>query len=75
VLVNVGLLPRNTPFNVLTGLPATPPLESNGTFDKLSFKKNPTNGAGFLKPGRAIPPRVDVSAASRSTEQEIPCHH
>ena len=43
---------------------ATPPPDSYGNFDNVPFKKTPTNGPGFLKPGRAMLPRVDTSAAS-----------
>jgi hypothetical protein len=31
----------------------------------MPFKSNPMNGPSFLKPGRAMPPRVDTSAASK----------
>ena len=43
---------------------ATPPPESYGNLNTMPFKKVPSNGSGFLKPGRAMPPRVDTSAAS-----------
>ncbi|TVY82071.1 Paxillin-like protein [Lachnellula suecica] len=43
----------------------TPPPEPKGYFDSMPIKQNPTNGPGFLKPGRAMPPRVDTSAANR----------
>ncbi|KAF4633668.1 hypothetical protein G7Y89_g4449 [Cudoniella acicularis] len=43
----------------------TPPPDSNGSFDRMSYKQNPTNGPGFLKPARGMPPRVDTSAANR----------
>jgi hypothetical protein len=43
---------------------ATPPPDSYGNFENMPFKKAPTNGSGFLKPARAMPPRVDTSAAS-----------
>ena len=46
------------------GEAATPPPDSSGSFDKLPYKQTATNGPGFLKPGRAMPPRVDTSAAS-----------
>lgn len=31
----------------------------------MPYKQNPTNGSGHLRPGRALPPRVDISAASK----------
>lgn len=43
----------------------TPPPDSYGSFDRMPYKQNPTNGPGTLKPGRAMPPRVDTSAANR----------
>ncbi|KAH6682592.1 hypothetical protein B0J14DRAFT_612752 [Halenospora varia] len=42
----------------------TPPPDSSGSFDKMPYKQSPTNGPGFLKPARTMPPRVDTSAAS-----------
>lgn len=43
----------------------TPPPDSSGSFDRMPYKQTATNGPGFLKPGRALPPRVDTSAASK----------
>lgn len=62
----------------LTTRIATPPPDSQGPFPNIQenppssvYKQTPTNGAGFLKPGRAMPPRVDTSAASNVD----PSHH
>ena len=45
-------------------LTATPPPDNSGTFDRMPYKQNASNGPEFLKPVRAMPPRVDTSAAS-----------
>jgi hypothetical protein len=47
----------------LTGL-ATPPPDARGNFGPSPPKQNAKIGGGFLNPGRSIPPRVDISAAS-----------
>ncbi|KAG0652655.1 Paxillin 1 [Hyphodiscus hymeniophilus] len=51
--------------HICKGGEPTPPPDSYGNFDNVPFKKAPSNGPGFLKPGRAMPPRVDTSAANR----------
>lgn len=43
---------------------ATPPPESYSNFNRVPRKQTPANGSSFLKPGRALPPKVDTSAAS-----------
>jgi hypothetical protein len=54
----------------LAGL-ATPPPDSYGNFGAPSPKQN-KYGSSFLNPGRAIPPRVDTSAASTFPGSESP---
>ncbi|TVY17876.1 Paxillin-like protein 1 [Lachnellula arida] len=44
------------------GEPTPPPDKS---FSSKAHNRNPTKGSGFLNPTRAIPPRVDTSAANR----------
>jgi hypothetical protein len=65
VLVNVSIFQRIDRTCTDFVCPATPPPDSNGSFDRMPYKQNPTNGPNYLKPGRAIPPRVDTSAANR----------
>ncbi|RDL39139.1 uncharacterized protein BP5553_03479 [Venustampulla echinocandica] len=43
----------------------TPPPDSYGSFDRMPYKQTPVNDQGFLKPGRAMRPKVDTSAANR----------
>jgi hypothetical protein len=67
-LANVCACPfRNFP-ELIDFFSATPPPDSDGTFDRMPHKRNPTNGSGFLKPARAMPPRVDTSAASKKLQ-------
>ncbi|KAK6598102.1 Paxillin-like protein 1 [Botrytis cinerea] len=49
----------------------TPPLESNTAFDRMPYNQQSySNGSSLLKPGRAMPPRVDTSAANRPFFQQ-----
>ncbi|ESZ98213.1 hypothetical protein SBOR_1389 [Sclerotinia borealis F-4128] len=49
----------------------SPPPESNTTFDRMPYNKQPySNGPSLLKPGRTMPPRVDTSAANRPFFQQ-----
>ncbi|CAG8954842.1 hypothetical protein HYFRA_00008527 [Hymenoscyphus fraxineus] len=53
---------------IKSGEQLTPPQESSESFEQLPpppRKQTPTNGPNFLKPSRAMPPRVDTSAANR----------
>ncbi|KUJ18312.1 uncharacterized protein LY89DRAFT_732992 [Mollisia scopiformis] len=43
----------------------TPPPDARGNFGRIPHKQTATNGPSFLKPGRALPPKVDTSAANR----------
>jgi hypothetical protein len=47
----------------LTGL-ATPPPELHRSYGSSPSKQNSKIGGGYLNPGRSIPPKVDISAAS-----------
>ncbi|TAQ86012.1 hypothetical protein B7494_g5679 [Chlorociboria aeruginascens] len=49
------------------GEPTPPPDHDFGNFGSMPFKQSPTNGPEFLKPakpGRVMPPRVDINAAN-----------
>ena len=43
---------------------ATPPPEPHGYYNSSPSKQTAKSGGSFLNPGRSIPPRVDISAAS-----------
>ncbi|TVY25085.1 Paxillin-like protein [Lachnellula hyalina] len=49
---------------------ATPPPDKS--FSGRAHNRNPTNGSGFLNPARAIPPKVDTSAANRPYFSQSP---
>ena len=48
---------------------ATSMVGSRRNLDSTPFKKIPSNGSAFLKPGRAMPPRVDTSIASTGQDR------